>query len=309
MIPIKRYRKVRQTICFRIYFSLVLILMVPSAQAAPITFNTALPVAKGEFLIRQQFISVQSGDDPGPTDRDRTAVTSTTALVYGVNHKLALFGILPYQDIELSLNPGTGKLSRTNSGLGDVKLFGRYIFKQNNQQGRTLRWAGFAGFKAPTGDEDARDSLGTLPPPVQTGTGSWDAFGGLVFTRQTLDWQLDAQLGYQTNTEANQYEAGDIFRFDASFQKRVWPRALSVGVPGFLYGVLEMNLIHQGKNKFNGVYDPHSNGTRLLLAPGVQYVTRRWIAEASLQLPIIQDLNGSALELGHILRAGMRFNF
>ena len=45
------------------------------------------------------------------------------------------------------------------------------------------------------------------------------------------------------------------------------------------------------------------------LVPGLQYVTKRWIVEAAVQLPIVQYLNGTALENDHIVRAGFRFNF
>ncbi len=288
---------------------LILILLMETGLAAPITFNTALPVAKGEFLLRQQFISIQSGDDSSSANRDRSETVSATTLVYGVNHKIALFGILPYRDIELNLDMGSGQITRSNHGQGDISLFGRYIFKQDNQPGSTFRMAAFAGFKAPTGDNNSRDNLGKLPAPVQTGTGSWDVFGGLVITRQTLDWQLDAQLSYRLNTEADEFKAGNVLRLDSSWQKRLWPDKLSTGVPGFLYGVIEMNLINQRENTLNGVDDGNSGGTRLLLAPGIQYVTRRWIVEGSVQVPVVQQLNGDALELGSILRAGFRVNF
>ena len=52
-----------------------------------------------------------------------------------------------------------------------------------------------------------------------------------------------------------------------------------------------------------------SGGTTLFLVPGLQYVTRRWIVEAAVQLPVVQDLNGTALENDYIVRAGFRFNF
>ncbi len=45
---------------------------INTAWSAPITFNTALPVAEGEFVGRVQYVVNQSGDDPGSTDRDRT---------------------------------------------------------------------------------------------------------------------------------------------------------------------------------------------------------------------------------------------
>ncbi len=43
--------------------------------------------------------------------------------------------------------------------------------------------------------------------------------------------------------------------------------------------------------------------------PGLQYVTKRWIVEAGVQIPVVQDLNGTALEKDYIFRAGFRFNF
>jgi len=285
------------------------VIVTNDVLAAPITFNTALPVAKEEFLLRQQFIAMQSDDDPSGAQRDRTEILSATALVYGISNRLAIFGILPYRDIELSMDMGGTRVNRSNSSLGDITTFGRYIFHQKNQAGRTLRLATFAGLKVPTGEDRANDNLGMLPPPLQTGTGSWDVFGGLVVTRQTLDFQFDGQLSYRLNTEANNFESGDILQMDASFQKRLWPRDLGSGVPGFLYGVLEMNMINQTKNTINGVNDINSGGTRLLVAPGLQYVTRRWIVEGAVQLPVAQNLNGSALELDTIVRAGVRFNF
>ncbi len=56
-----------------------------AAWSAPVTFNTALPVAKGEFVFREQFVLDQSGDDPSGADRDRTAWAAVSVLGYGVN--------------------------------------------------------------------------------------------------------------------------------------------------------------------------------------------------------------------------------
>ncbi len=128
-------------------------------------------------------------------------------------------------------------------------------------------------------------------------------------TFQTLDYQIDGQASYKANTEANNFEFGDEARLDASLQYRLWPRELGAGVPGFFYVVLEGNLIYQGKNESNGVKDQDSGGTTFFLSPGVQYITKRWIVEAVVQLPIAQDLNGSALEDDFVVRAGFRINF
>jgi len=144
---------------------------------------------------------------------------------------------------------------------------------------------------------------------VQVGSGSWDPFGGIVLTYQTLDFEVDTAVSYQENTEANNFEFGDVVRFDASLQYRLWPRELKGGVPGFLYGVIESNLIYREKNRIADLDDINSGGTTLFLAPGLQYVTRRWVFETAAQLPVVQNLNGTALENDYIVRGGFRFNF
>jgi len=277
--------------------------------AAPITFNTALPVAEGEFIAREQLIISQSGNDPGGSDRDRTAKAAVSILGYGVNNKVAVFGVLPYRDNVLKVTVAGQRQARTASGFGDLTVFGRYTLVKRDWPGRNFRVAPFGGIEAPTGEDDKRDAFGLLPASVQVGSGSWDPFGGVVLTYQTLNYQVDGQFSYKANNEANDFEAGDITRFDASLQYRLLPRKFSGGLPDFLYGVIEASWIHQQKNRLNGVADPDSGGARLFLTPGLQYVSKRWIAEAAVQLPVSQNLNGSALENDTIARLSVRFNF
>ena len=277
--------------------------------AAPITFNTALPVAKSEFILREQLIVNQSDDDSSILDRDRRATSLVSVLGYGVNSKLALFGMLPYHDNRLMTLVDGQHRTRAASGFGDLTVFGRYTLVQRNKQGRTFRVAPFAGIKAPTGDDDKRDNFGRLPPSVQTGSGSWDPFAGLVLTYQTLGYQIDGQFSVQVRNEANGLKAGDLVRLDTSLQYRLIPRILSAGLPNFLYAVIEANLIHQAKSRINHEVNPNSGGTRLFLTPGLQYVTKRWIAEAALQIPVSQNLNGTALEQGYSARISVRLNF
>ncbi len=279
------------------------------AQAAPQTFNTALPVAKGEFIFREQFLYKKASGDPSPADREVEVLGAISVLGLGVTGDLAVFGVLPYLDKELSVTMGDQRVTRNTKGIGDARLFGRYTIFKNNFPGGSFRVAPFAGVELPTGDDDDRDSFGPLPATLQLGSGSWDPFAGIVVTYQTLAFQVDVSAGYKLNTEANDFEFGDEARFDASFQYRLWPRKLGGGVPGFLYGVVEANLIHKAKNEVNGTTDGNSGGTTLFIAPGLQYVTKRWILEAIVQLPAFQDLNGSALEDDFIVRAGFRMNF
>ena len=280
-----------------------------AARAAPESFNTALPVAEGEFVFREQFILDQSGADPSDADRDRTAWVLVSVLGYGANSDLALFGVVPYVDRSLDITQGSARRTRSASGLGDISVFGRYTVFRRDWPGRTLRVAPFTGLELPTGDDDETDSFGRLPASVQPGSGSWDPFGGVVLSYQTLDFEVDAQASYRANTKANDFEFGDVARLDGALQYRLWPRELGSGVPGFLYGVLEANLIHRDKDQVSGTNDPDSGGLSLFILPGLQYVTKRWIVETGVQIPVVQDLNGTALEKDTIFRAGFRLNF
>jgi hypothetical protein len=280
-----------------------------AAWSAPITFNTAITLAPGEFVLREQYVLDRSGDDPSGAGRDVEVQGAISVLGYAVDKNLMLFGVLPYLDKRLELDLGGDRRARSARGIADLRLFGVYTVVRRNWAGGLFRLSPFAGIEAPTGDDDESDAFGRLPPGVQLGSGSWDPFGGLVVTYQTLDFEIDAQIAYQANTEANGFEFGDVARADASIQYRVLPRELGPGVPAFVYGVLEANLIHRGRNDVGGVENPNSGGTTLFLVPGLQYASRRWVLEAAVQVPVVQNLNGAALEKDFIVRAGFRFNF
>lgn len=287
----------------------LILLSVHIAAAAPITFNTALPVAREELVFRLQTKFLRSSDDPSGAERDLIVWAIPVVAVYGVTGKLALFGILPVLDKEIELNTPLGRVSRGDSGIGDFTALARYIVWKKDQPGRTIRLAPFIALEMPSGDDNDGDRLGRLPQPLQLGSGSWDPSAGLVLTRQDLSRQIDASLSYKFNTSANNFEFGDVGRFDLSYQHRIWPATLSSGVPGFLYGVLESNLAWQGKNEVNEMEDDNSGGVAWYLAPGIQYVTKRTVAEFAVQVPVVQNLNGSGLENDFIAILSFRMNF
>ncbi len=290
-------------------FGLLIISGSMIAQAAPITFNTALPVASEEYLFREQLIVAQSGHDPATTERDRTEVTAVSVLGYGVTGKLAIFGVLPYRNIDFDLTSSGQRISRNNSGFGDATIFSRYTLYKQDGLGSNFRVAPFIGIKLATGDDDFRDSRGITPPLARIATGSTDVFAGVVATWQKLDYQVDAQLSYRKNGKGNSFEAGNVTRLDASLQYRLWHSDFSKGVPDYLYGVMELNAVHKGKNGLAGVTNKNTGGTQLFITPGIQYVTKRWIAETAVQIPVSQNLNGTALETDYIYRASVRVNF
>lgn len=282
-------------------------LIIPSVLAAPVTFNTALPVGEGTFIFRQQLRWLNSADDPSGMNREMDALAAISVLGYGVNSKLTLFGVLPWVDKSLEMMTAGNHIERDNRGLGDVQAFARYTFWQDNAPGRTLRVSAFGGLTLPTGQDDESDSHGKLPPPLQNGSGAWNSFAGLVATWQSMKYGIDGAISYRENREANGFEVGDETRLDLSLQRWYWPDEASRDA-GFLLG-LELNYLHQGKSRMNGSSAVDSGGNTLWLAPTIQYVTRRYIVEGALQKPIIQDLNGTALKNDWIFTTSVRFVF
>lgn len=284
------------------------ILVAGGASAAPITFNTALPVTQGEGIVRIQAKRF-TFSDPTPRGRDLEVEALPLVAVYGAIPKLTLFGILPLVDKKLRIPTPAGRVIRQASGVGDLTLLARYTALQRDLPGRTLRIAPFLGIEAPTGKDDASDALGLLPRPLQPGSGSWDPLVGVVITRQTLAWQVDGAVSYKANTEADNFEFGDEARLDLSYQQRLWPGELGGGVPAFLYAVIDSNLIWRDRDRVGGLELSDSGGTTWYLAPGIQHVRKRLVLEAAIQLPLTQSLNGAALETDWIATLSTRVNF
>jgi len=272
------------------------------AHAAPINGNNALPVHEGEFLWREQVRFLKAENSA----RDLEVLSVPSVLVYGVTEKFALIGVVPWIDKQLDM----GGVERGEGGFGDATLLGRYQVFQWDRAGETLRAQVLAGVKFPTGRDNARDSLGRLPQPLQLGSGSYDSILGAVFTWQTLGRQADFDLVYKINTEAYDFVFGNTLEHNASFQYRLLPGELpKEGIPSFLYGVLGLNGLREERSEQNGRVIGDSGGTTLFISPGLQYVTQRWVAEISLQLPVIQELNGRQIKTDYHLNVGFRIQF
>ncbi len=224
-------------------------------------------------------------------------------LVYGATPDLALFAIFPFifRNVE-SNDPSSGKrVNKNDNGIGDLTLIARYTVYKRDYPSGTARFAPLAGLKLPTGDDDLE--------PITTDSIDFQ-FGGV----STVTWdfgrhEIDADLIYKIKTEAEDFEQGNDLIYDLAYEFRVYPWTLpDVGVPNFLYLVAEANGIISQKNKLNGKTIDNSGGNILFISPGIQFASKRFILETSIQLPVIQDLNGNQVERDFILTAGFRVN-
>lgn len=274
-------------------FAALLAAASSTANAAAITFNTAFPVSKGGIILREQGILTRSSDEFEGVKRKETVIEAVSVLGFGVMRKLAVFGVLPVVHLDREI----GGIENRATNIGDATVFARMEAARRDRPERTIRFAPFAGFVAPTGKHG------------RTGDGSLDVFAGAVLTAATTDWVFDSQIKYVVNNEANDFERGDAASADASLQFRLFPQTISANADGFLFGVLEANVTHFEENRLAGLNDPNSGGTQVLVSPGVQYAEKRWIVETAIRIPVLNDFNGDALEPDYSLIVSLRINF
>lgn len=266
------------------------------ASAGPITFNTALPVHAGEWIVRLQTVWLRATDDPSPLGRELNILAESAVVVHGFTSRVAVFAVEPLLSKQIEVATPAGRVTRATTGFGDLTALVRVTALAVDRRGETLRIAPFAGLKVPTGRHDEGDGLGRLPPSLQLGSGSWDPLLGTVFTWQKLRWEFDASTSYQRRTEAKGFKAGDESRGEASFQYRLVPSgALGSGVPSYVYAVVETNAVWRGRDRLAGVPDPDSGGFTWSVAPGLQWVTQRTVLEAAVQIPVVKHAKGFGL--------------
>lgn len=281
-----------------LWLVLIAVAGTPSVlRAAGINTNVALPVRKGGFVYRTQVRYLRASDDPAPLDRSIEAYTLPNVLVYGATRRTTLFGVLPYVSRSIEMTQSGSKQEEDTDGFGDVTLLLRQTVHARDAVQRTSRLALLGGFELPSGKKEfSSDSIDYL-------------LGG-VYTLQSGRHEFDADLVYKVNTEGRDVTLGNELQYNLAYELRVspwrWPER---GTPSQIYAVLEVNGSSQAKAVSDGVDMGDSGGTVVFLSPGVQWVTVRVIYEATVQIPLVENLNGDQVGTDVVASAGVRINY
>lgn len=258
--------------------------VVAQARAqAPINSDVALQPSLGHLILRQQFRYTQANFDRGPADLDIRLITSSTTVVYGVRNNITLLLNVPTVLSRRTKNNKTGGTD-TDGGFADLTALAKVrLYRNDFGPTDTARIDLLGGLELPTGEDAfSSDSVDPIVGAVATVT------FGRNYVSTDLLWKFNTAGGIQGN---------DLLRYDAAYIYRLWPAEYAVGQTTQLNGVLELNGFHWtgGDNE-------------LFLSPGLQYVARRWIVEATVQLPIWQNLR-SRPEREFVLGLSVRTQF
>ncbi len=125
----------------------------------------------------------------------------------------------------------------------------------------------------------------------------YDPIVGGVFTWRRDRNLFDADLIYLFNTGGGEFRH-DALRYDLAYSYQFAP---AVYDPEYNY---EWNAVAE----INGRYTTDGSH-EVFLSPGLQFVTERWTVEASIQLPVIQELDSDGPETDYRLVLGVQFRW
>lgn len=286
------------------------------AQGPPINTNTAFVVGLEGAAIRTfgKVITKSSLYENGEKiadalDRQVTVFALPVMVPYEViPNKLVVIGAIPFLNKEMKLTKEGNRQSRGDPGWGDLKLLAKYQFFQKDTKSSTLRMTFLGGIKLPTGKYNASDAGGPLPRPLQIGSGSFDFYGGPIFTYVQDQLGINTEINFRKNAEANDYQFGDILSANLALGYRILPKVYETYPSPYATAYLELLSQFSGKDLENGAKLDNTGGSVVLLSPGLQYVlSRTFLLEASLQFPIFQDLNGTQLGIDFSSTLGIRW--
>lgn len=250
---------------------------------APINSNVALQPSKGGLIIRQQLRYTEADRSAGADELDIRLTSSVTTLVYGLSDDLAFIADIPIILSRRIENNTTGA-DDTDSGFADMRFLSKLrLYRDDFGPTDTMRFDLIAGVDVPSGNEEfTSDSV--------------DPIVGGVFTYIEGRHSFDADALWHFNTGGGA-DAADLLKYDLAYIYRLAPDVYASTRPTALFGSLELN----GFYETNGDHE-------LFLSPGIQYVTTRWIIEATVQVPLWQDLHHRA-ERDFIVGVGFRVQF
>ncbi len=251
--------------------------------------------------------------------RDYDVLLSASA-AYGITDDLNVMISYPYRIISNLQSTGHGSTVDGGDaiGLGDMTLTMKYRFlnghkfcgvncKERACMNTGLQAALVAGIKMPTGQTNERDVDGfKLGADEQPGTGSWDPIMGMAFSLPMNNFSFDTSTLYKLSTQGVQSTTvGDQVSFNTAVTYN-FPAARILGQSMKPAAVLELNGIWQEKVEYLGVKDNSHGGLVMFISPGMRLALNdSTVANFSIGMPVITDLNGFQPDLGVQLFAGL----
>ena len=287
------------------------------AQGPPIRTETAFVVGLDGAAVRtflqttRKTKLLRDGEEiPDVLEREATIMAVPVVVPYElISNRLVVGAGIPFLDKELKLIQNGIRRTLATRGFGDLSLFGKVQLFQRDRRKKTTRITVKGTVKLPTGDHTQTDEAGVLlPRSLQLGTGTVDVSVGMILTHIVGRAGLNADVIYGSKGETDGFAFGDALIYDIAFGYRVFPGVYKIYPSPYATVYLELNGRRMAKSRSDGRDVVDSGGHTLFLSPGFQYIPRgNLILEASLQIPVRQQLGGTQLGTDYVFRGGVRW--
>lgn len=262
----------------------------PALAQEPINaFDSATQPGPGTFILKEQvrYSRLEEARGTRGTETDQLALHSTLSVGLFRDWSLTLHAPLEQRWQER----GRQDEHEHSFGVGDVTTLLKWRFWRDDRGALdTARLALVGGVELPTGQSEFS-------------SGGFDPLIGVAYTQIAGRHGFNADVVWKFNTEGDETAllAGEgraeVLRYDAAYLYRIHPAAYDASSQGAWYAVAELN----------GLYE--TNGDHeVFLAPGVMYEAKTWVFEASVQLPVIRELDHRA-PTDVAIAIGLRFLF
>ena len=275
-----------------VWFSLVGLLARPAAGIGP-PINTDTPITLGlDGRGVRTFVKVIRASDD--TDGQETTTLWPVVVPYHVTTKGVAGIIVPTVFKEMQ----RGGETVSSSGLGDISIFAKYVVLQVDRHQQTFRLAPKLVLKLPTGDQKEAPALGSGSTDIAVGAVAGWLTGRLGFYGDGL---------YTITGESNGRQIGNGLEYNLALAYRLSPVIYRTYPARQINAYLEFNGSWSGKDKIQSQEILDSGGHVIFVAPGIQYIPlRQLLGEISLQLPVLDELNGVQMGPDWTVNAGIR---
>jgi hypothetical protein len=261
-----------------------------------------MSVGDRDLFVRIQPWYIHAAEGSGESGRTLSEWNIRVMGIYGITRETTLFVAVPFIDREWR----EGGIVDRGRGIGDVEVLLRRTFVEKNWARRTFSVSPFVGISLSTGSDDAAE----LPAGRTLGSGSMGYLIGFAARDATFGRPhrfLSAR--YKLTTSAGRIDRGDEFEANAAIKPGLASWTTDTGEAVGVNGMLELNFEWQGEHHRDGQAIADAGGNRLSLTPGVVYTRHRWILEAAVRIPVVQNLRGDAPEDDYSMLVGVWRNF
>lgn len=278
---------VRMHLC--VALAAALFMSAESLAQSPINAPGAMQPSTNTGVFHEMLLYRERGADPTMGDLGADEYIALTQIAYGLQYDLSLQIDVPivYSDIQ----PAAPGDDDDDFNIADFTLLLKYrIYQHDPAPAETVRFSLIGGLQIP-GNSTFR---------MDASHDAWDPIIGAVFSTVLGRHGFNASVLYEfyTGGDEGMGEAfDDSLRYDASYLFRVAPTEYTDESTSAWYGVVELN----------GFYDLNGDH-ELFISPGIMYETRTFTLDATVMIPVHQDLDYRA-ETDVIVGLGARISF